>query len=272
MSTTLSFKHFALIAIATSIAFAGYFTAAAPQARALSTIESLSAGDLFRGETLPAVYYLGADGYRYVFPTSGTYFTWYDNFDDVKTVADSDLPKVQIGGNISYKPGARMLKINSDPKTYAVSEGGVLRHVGSEAIAVELYGSAWNTMIDDMPDSFFGNTYAIGSEITSGSQYDVASVEAGTSSIDDDKGLVAPAEISITDNGFSPIDVTIDVGQGVRFTNTGSTTHNATADNLKWGTGTIQPGASKIRSFDEAGTYTFFDGLNSSSTGAIFVQ
>ncbi len=272
MTKTITLKQVSLVFIAATIALAGYFTASIPQARALVSIESVQAGDLFRGETLSAVYYMGADGFRYVFPTSGTYFTWYDDFNDVKFVADSDLPKVQIGGNISYKPGVRMIKIDSDPKTYAIDAGGTLRHVASEAVATDLYGSAWNTMIDDMPDAYFANTYAMGSEISSSSQFDKSAITAAAASIDDDMGLIAPANISITDSGFSPIDVTIEPGQGVRFTNNGTTTHNATADDLKWGTGTLQPGASKIRKFEESGTYTFFDGLNSSSTGAIFVE
>lgn len=272
MSITTTFKKFALVAVAASIAIAGYLTASVPQARALTSIESIQPGDLFRGETLAAVYYMGEDGFRYVFPTSGTYFTWYDDFNDVKFVSDSDLPKIQIGGNVSYKPGVRMIKIDSDPKTYAVDANGTLRHVTSESVAVALYGSAWNKMIDDMPDSFFANTYDLGTPITSASDFVVSEVQGASSTINDDKNLMAPANISITDSGFSPVSVTIDAGQGVRFTNNGSTTHNATLDDLTWGTGTLQPGQANIRVFKEAGTYTFFDGLNSSSTGAVFVE
>ncbi len=256
--------------VACLMALAG-FTAAVPQASALENLSDIESGDLIRGESFSAVYYYGADGFRYVFPNSKTYDTWYDDFDDVKWISDADMGTVQIGGNVTYKPGVKMIKINSDPKTYAVAEGGVLRHVGSEDLAIDLYGAAWNTMIDDVADGFFTN-YTIGDAIDSSSDYDAADAEAGADDINDDKGLQAPAEISITDAGYSPIDVTIDVGQGVRFTNDSSDKHNATGDDLSWGTGTLQPGDDYIASFDEAGTYTFFDGYDSSNTGAVYAQ
>ena len=269
MSQTL--KRVSLFMIAVAIAVGGYFTASIPQASALTSLENVHGGDLFKGANNPAVYFMGADGFRYVFPNDKTYFSWYSNFNNIKVIADADLPKVQIGGNVTYKPGARMIKIQSDPKTYAVAEGGVLRHVSSEAIAIALYGSDWNKKIDDVADGFFGN-YTIGDTITSAGQYVTTEVLAGTADINDDKDLVAPKDIAVTEGGFSPIDVTIEEGQGVRFTNNGTSNHNATSDNLTWGTGTLKPGSSKIIRFKEAGTYTFFDGLNPSSTGAVYVQ
>jgi plastocyanin len=268
---TLRLKHFVLSLTAFAVAFSGYFAASIPQANALTSLDNVEAGDLIRGESQSAVYYMGLDGYRYVFPNSKTYFTWYDDFAGVKTISDGDLAAVQIGGNVTYKPGVRMIKIVSDPKTYAVDEGGVLRHVATEAVAIALYGSNWNQQIDDVPDGFFPN-YEIGDAITDTRDYYPSEVESQTSSINDDKDLVAPEDISITDSGFSPVDVNIEVGQTVRFTNNGSTDHNATGDDLRWSTRTLKPGTSRIVRFTEAGTYTFFDGLNTSSTGAIYVD
>lgn len=268
---TLRLKHFVLSLTAFAVAFAGYFAASIPQASALTSLENIDAGDLIRGESQSAVYYMGLDGYRYVFPNSKTYFTWYNDFSGVKTISDRDLAKVQIGGNVTYKPGVRMIKITSDPKTYAVDEGGVLRHVATEAVAVALYGSNWNQQIDDVPDGFFPN-YTIGDAITDERDYYPSEVASQTTDINDDKNLVAPEDISITDNGFNPIDVTIESGQTVRFTNNGSSDHNATGDNLQWSTRTLKPGESRIVRFTEEGTYTFFNGLDTSSTGAIYVE
>lgn len=269
MSQTLKKMSLGLIAVV--IAVGGYFTASIPQASALTPLSSIQGGDLIKGANNPAVYFMGADGFRYVFPNDKTYFSWYSNFNTVKVIADADLPKIQIGGNVTYKPGARMIKIQSDPKTYAVAEGGVLRHVSTEAVAIALYGSDWNKKIDDVADGFFGN-YKIGDAITQANQYVTSEVLSGTTDINDDKDLMAPANITITNTGFSPVDVTIEPGQGVRFTNNGTVNHNATSDNLTWGTGTLKPGGSKIVRFEEAGTYTFFDGLNASATGAVYVQ
>lgn len=102
-----------------------------------------------------AVYYLGSDGRRYVFPNSQTYFTWYADFSSVKTVTAAEMAGLPIGGNVTYRPGTRLVKITSDPNVYAVEPGGKLRWVQSEAIAKALYGDAWNKRIDDVPDAYF---------------------------------------------------------------------------------------------------------------------
>ncbi len=237
------------------------------RAGAATTVNS---GDLIRGTSFSAVYYMGADGFRYVFPNDKTYFTWYENFDDVKFLTDAELAKIQMGGNVTYKPGSRMIKINTDPRVYFVTDGGTLRPVADEATATLMYGSTWNTMIDDVPDGFFSN-YTVSDDEIGTSDADIVNSSFATT-INIDKSLTAPAEIEITSNGYSPIDVTIDVGETVRFTNTDSEKHTATADDLTWGTGTMSADGTFVRRFDEAGTYTFFDSYDSGNTGAIYVR
>ena len=68
-----------------------------------------------------------------------------------------DLYEIPLGGNVLYKPGALLVKIQTDPKVYAVGANGKLKWVKSEAIAKALYGENWNKLIDDVPDSFFTN-------------------------------------------------------------------------------------------------------------------
>ena len=223
---------------------------------ATSSLTDIQSGDLVRGQSFSAVYYYGKDGFRYVFPNDKTYFTWYSNFDSVKWLTDADLATIQIGGNVTYKPGSRMVKINSDPKTYAVDEGGSLRWITSEAVAVASYGSAWNTMIDDVPDAFFSN-YDMGSDIEAADDYSATEAAASASSINNDKDLQAATVIRIQDMAFSSATVTIDAGTAVRFINDDDTKHNATADDESWGTGTLTEGQSFSRYFDEAGTYTY---------------
>ena len=264
-------KNALLAFIAVAFVAAGYVTSL-PQAHAVTPIASLAPGSLFRGETFAAVYYLSVDGTRYVFPNQKTYDTWYNgDFSTVVFVSDADLTKVQIGGNVTYKPGTRMIKIDSDNRTYMPAADGTLRHVATEAVATSYFGSAWNTFIDDMPDGFFTN-YTIGDVINSANQFDKEAAKAAATGIDADKGLVAPQNISITDGGYSPIDVTINAGESVRFTNTGSVKHTATADDLTWGTGTLEPGKAFIRRFNTPGIYTFFDSYDGSNTGAIYVE
>lgn len=269
MNIASHLKQFLIGLVALSIALMG--VVAAHDTQALTTLDDIESGSLIRGETFAAVYYMGADGFRYVFPNSNTYFTWYDDFDEVKFISDSDLATIQIGGNVTYKPGSYMVKIQSDPKTYAVDEGGVLRHVGSEELATALYGPSWNTMIHDISDGFFTN-YSIGDAIEDASDYNVDEVLAAVDSINDDKGLEAPEEIKITSDGFEPIDVEIEAGQVVKFINTDEEKHSVTADDLSWGSGTMQPDGEYVNRFDEAGTYTFFDSYDSSNTGAIYVD
>ncbi len=119
----------------------------------------------------PSVYYLGSDNKRYAFPNEKTYFTWYTGFDSVVTIGDAALASYPLGGNVTYRPGTRMIKIESDPRVYAVAHGGVLRWVETETVARDLFGTNWNTMIDDISAAFFVN-YTLGSSIATASQYD----------------------------------------------------------------------------------------------------
>src|SRR5262249_24538433 len=98
---------------------------------------------------------------------------------------------VMIGGNVTYRPGAKMVKIQSDPKTYAVDAGGVLRWVKNEAVASALYGADWNTKIDDVPDAFFVN-YKLGADVNASSDYSPSAALPPTASIDDALAAAAP--------------------------------------------------------------------------------
>lgn len=148
---------------------------------------TIVSGDLIKA-SMAAVYYYGADGKRYVFPNEKTYKTWYSDFSTVKTITDSELAAIPIGGNVTYKPGVKMIKITTDPKVYAVAANGTLRWVQTEAIAESLYGTAWNTMIDDVSDAFFTN-YTIGTDVTAVGDYSSTSAQAAATSINVDKGI-----------------------------------------------------------------------------------
>lgn len=255
-----------------AFAFTLNMVVAAP-ASALTPLAGVDSGDLIRGESFSAVYYMGEDGMRYVFPNDKTYFTWYDNFDTVKFLSDADLAKVQIGGNVTYKPGSKMIKINSDPKTYAVGQDGSLWWVTSEEVAVSLYGPNWNTMIDDVPDAFFGN-YQTAGDINSAGDFDPAEAAGESPSINVDKNLKKAIVYSISDNQFDVPTLQVAKGRAVKFVNNGSVPHTATADNLSWGTGTLQPGESFIRYFNTQGEHTFFCSYhpNSMDNGNIVVN
>jgi plastocyanin len=265
-----------LLSLAISMSMAlGALLSVAPAASAATLVPlvQVQSGDLIRGQSFPAVYYVGKDGFRYVFPNDKTYFTWYTNFDTVKWISDVDLAKIQIGGNVTYRPGVKLLKINTDPKTYAVGAGGSLRWVTTEQIAVSLYGANWNkTMVDDVPDAFFGN-YKIGGEINNANEFVPMEVTAQSPNINEDKDLETAIVVNINDSGYQGTPITVQGRRAVRFTNVGTTKHTATADDLTWGTGTLNPGESFQRYFGPTvGEYTFFCSYHPEMKGKIVVQ
>ena len=123
------------------------------------------AGDLIKMDGLSSVYYLGADGKRYVFPNESTYKSWYNDFSGVVTIAQSELESYPLGKNVTVRPGTKLVKITTNPKVYAVEPNGMLLAIPDEATALALYGANWNKRIIDIADSFFTN-------------YDIATGEA----------------------------------------------------------------------------------------------
>ena len=121
-------------------------------------------GSLVKSASSTAVYYCGANGKRYVFPNDRIYFTWYEDFKTVTTITNEALAAIPLGGNVTYRPGSKMVKIESLPNVYAVEQGGVLRWIKSPDVAESLYGKDWRKKVDDLSDAFFGN-YSFGSDI-----------------------------------------------------------------------------------------------------------
>lgn len=155
-------KAFSVIVSLTTIAWSvGVGTLVLPNVASAAT---LSAGDLIKASG-PAVYYYAGDGKRYVFPNEKTYFSWFKDFSMVKTITDTELAAITIAANVTERPGTMLVKITTDPKTYAVTKGGVLHWIESESVAKALYGDAWATRVIDVSDAFFVN-YTIGSSIS----------------------------------------------------------------------------------------------------------
>ena len=135
-----------------------------------------------------AVYYLGSNGKRFVFPNSQTYSTWYTDFSSVETVSAEEMASYMLGGNVTYRPGIKMVKIQTDPKVYAVGANGTLRWLKTEAAATAIYGSSWNTMVDDLSAAFFTD-YTVGADIESAAAFDKSAITNAAPNINTDKGL-----------------------------------------------------------------------------------
>ncbi|HEU0050633.1 MAG TPA: Ig-like domain-containing protein [Patescibacteria group bacterium] len=160
--------------------------------------QQAASGDLIKG-SLSTIYYLGADGKRYVFPTEKTFFSWYSDFSTVKTISDTELASYPLGGNVTYRPGTFLLKVVSDPKVYAIDAHGTMRWVETEAMAQSLYGNQWAHLVHDLPDPFFID-YALGTPIINTADFSPATVTAAAASINADKHIqtAAPAPQPIT--------------------------------------------------------------------------
>lgn len=130
------------------------------------------------------IYYLGADKKRYIFPTEGTFKSW---FGDRKVTAEKTLEEVgeiPIGGNVTYKPGTRLITTESVAEVFYVAPGGILRPI-STTLAEKLYGADWKNMVDDLENHYFTN-YKIGPAIIN--ENEIPSVNDDWT-INDDKNL-----------------------------------------------------------------------------------
>jgi len=132
----------------------------------LLTHASATVGDLIKCPDSSAVYYLAQDGNRYAFPNEAVFYSWYDNFDEVKTIACSDLATLTLTGLVPYQAGTRLVKIPSAPTVYFVDFDATLRAFESEEDVAWLFGSDWNNLVDDLPETFFSH-YTLGTAMQS---------------------------------------------------------------------------------------------------------
>ncbi|MBI2099524.1 Ig-like domain-containing protein [Candidatus Uhrbacteria bacterium] len=142
------------------------------------------AGDLLKSADNAAVYYYGADEKRHAFPNERVYKSWYADFSSVKTISAEDLASIALGKNVTYRPGVKMIKLQTVPKVYAVAKGAKLRWVQTEEVARALYGADWNKKIDDVSDALFTD-YMEETTITSSADYGPATETTNAPTIDD---------------------------------------------------------------------------------------
>lgn len=127
---------------------------------ARATTAPIGSGSLLRGSTA-TVYIIGSDSKRYAFPDAQTFRSWYADDSGVQRVNDVILAAFPLGGLVTIRPGTFLVKVTTDPKTYAIEPGGMLRWVSDETTAIALYGSTWAKRVVDVPDAFFIN-YRVG--------------------------------------------------------------------------------------------------------------
>lgn len=136
-----------------------------------------------------AVYYYATNGKRFVFPNEKVFFTWFPDFSKVKVIPIDQMGLIPIGGNVTYKPGSKLVKFQTDPKTYLVTKGGVLRWAQSEEVARGWFGTNWNQHVDDITEAFYVN-YKFGQPVANALDLPV-DIAQNVSTIDADKGLTS---------------------------------------------------------------------------------
>lgn len=113
-----------------------------------------------------AVYLIGSDGKKYVFPDSKTYFTWYQNFDNVIKVDTGVLDNYIDGGAMPYRAGSRLVTHQNTAKIYAVEPKGVLRWIPNSQVAEELFGKDWFFQVQDIIPGYFSSSYIKGDDLS----------------------------------------------------------------------------------------------------------
>ncbi len=131
-------------------------------------VTPVSAGEYVRSPSFSTVYYVTSDLKRRPFFDVKTFRT-YAAFSEVKTVTDATLPLLPLGAPMLPKPGTVLVKIESDPRTFAVTDAGadgkpILRYIPSEQEAIRLYGTAWADYVIDLPPTLW-NRFAFGADV-----------------------------------------------------------------------------------------------------------
>ena len=126
----------------------------------IEAISVVEAGDLIKSPSFSTVYYISDDLERRPFIDATTYFTWADSFSDVIEVTDATLPTLTLGPPMLPQPGVVLVKIESDPKVYAVEASeddnrATLRWIPDEDTAITLYGEDWADYVIDLPPTLF---------------------------------------------------------------------------------------------------------------------
>lgn len=257
-----------LTAVVAALGFIGSLVS--PLTSHAAMMGAFNSGDLIKGSG-STVYYFAANGKRFVFPNEKTYFTWYTDFSRVVQISDGQLASIPLGGNVTYRPGRKMVKITTDPKVYVIDQGGILRHVATEQLAQTLYGLSWKNQIDDVPDAFFVN-YRSGTPIQTASDYRPSDVMTLTANINQDKQFdetKVTVTIGTRENGFVPNTITVKRGTEVTWTNRDIMNHTVTGQG--WDSGMIAPGQDYKRRFDTVGSFDYRCTIHPTMQGTINV-
>lgn len=173
------------------------------------SIEDVPKGSIISGEEGTYLYWYANDGKRYVIVNQATYLSWFPQGSRkhfIRKISNQVLASIPIGGNVTYKPGVKILKVQNGesrmsvslPKDrmpnipvssfkkseqdgqwfhiitggdrlYVVARGGIARECSPE-ILEQIYGKGWMDLVEEIPSAFFTN-YCIGDVVLSTKDY-----------------------------------------------------------------------------------------------------
>lgn len=117
------------------------------------------------------VYWFAENERRYVFPDGATLQSWLGGTPGMlEDAPDHVLEQYPVGGPMTVRPGTRLVRFASDPATYVVTRGAVLRAVTPE-LAAAYYGDDWQLNADTLSVALFSN-YRVGAPIAFTSDFD----------------------------------------------------------------------------------------------------
>lgn len=136
-----------------------------------------------KSDSCHSIYYYGLDGKRHAFPTESVYMSWFSNYSNVVTIANSTMNAMPVGENVTYHPGSVLVKFYGSSTVYAIEKGGVLRPFMNEAAAIATYGRNYSRYIVMMSTSMKCD-YTFGAKIWSSGDYSKVAAYASASTID----------------------------------------------------------------------------------------
>lgn len=106
---------------------------------------------------------------------------------------------------------------------------------------------------------------------TQAPQSDGSIQNENSSSTGDNGGITNASSVSIANMAFSPSTITVKKGTAVTWTNNDSTTHNVTAGNNGFSSGSLAPGKTFSFTFDKAGSFSYTCTIHPSMKGTVVV-
>jgi carboxyl-terminal processing protease len=141
---------------------------------------NLEVGDLVKLENSSSIYQIRSDNTRLVFSTESVYKSYYDNFDNIKTVSADVLKSYSLNGNILLKTGS-LVKFDYNSKVYEVKAGGEIEWIKSEE-GFKSAGYDFDNVVK-LPEIFWGDYKLRKTD----SSYDEVLSKIKTDFIDQDK-------------------------------------------------------------------------------------